>query len=182
MKCEIAHERIVTAAYGELADEQAQELERHLAGCPECGKEREQLLALKALAGAYPVVEPEANLVARSRLRLDEALDALPPRRWYERLGQRMMNNFASLQAAPVAACLLLVVGAGAGLLGGNELAENRAGACSCGSGDARHRSSQLRQQMRTAPAEIANISSIVRRAEQPRGRGALQPAGAAAD
>ena len=51
MNCEIAHERIVTAAYGELADEQAHELERHLAGCPDCGKEREQLLALKVLAG-----------------------------------------------------------------------------------------------------------------------------------
>ena len=80
MNCEIAHERIVTAAYGELADEQMHELERHMAGCPECRKEREQMLALKVLADAYPVLEPEANLVARSRLRLEEALDALPPR------------------------------------------------------------------------------------------------------
>jgi len=69
MKCKITHELIVAAAYGELTDEQAQELELHLASCPECGKEREQLLALKTLAGAYPVAEPEANLVARSRLR-----------------------------------------------------------------------------------------------------------------
>jgi anti-sigma factor RsiW len=160
MKCEVAHERIVAAAYGELADEQTQELERHLAGCPKCGKEREQLLALKALAGVSPVVEPDANLVARSRLRLEEALDALPPRRWYERLGQRIRNNFAGLQAAPVAACLLLVVGAGAGLLGGNELAVNRA----------RHTTSAMQIQSQTAPTavstapgEIANISSIVR-------------------
>ena len=57
----------------------------------------EQLLALKVLADAHPVLEPPANLVARSRLRLEEALDALPPMRWYERLSQRMMNNFASL-------------------------------------------------------------------------------------
>ena len=128
----------------------------------ECGKEREQLLALKALAGANPVAEPEANLVARSRLKLEEALDALPPRRWYERLGQRLRNNFASMQAAPVAAGLLLVVGACAGVLGGNELAVNRA----------RHEAAaQLMQTqsqpapaaVSTAPAEIANISSIVR-------------------
>jgi anti-sigma factor RsiW len=115
MNCEIAHERIVASAYGELADELIHELERHMAGCPECEAERKQLLALKVLADAYPVAEPDANLVARSRLRLDEALDALPPRRWYERLGQRILNNFASMQAAPVAACLLLVAGAGAG-------------------------------------------------------------------
>src|ERR1035437_3120072 len=126
MKCEVAHERIVEAAYGELADEQTQELERHLTGCPECGKEREQLLALKALAEAYPVMEPDANLMARSRLKLDAALDALPPRRWYERLGQQMRNNIAGLWAAPVAACLLLAVGIGAGLRGGNEMAANR--------------------------------------------------------
>ena len=50
------------------------------------------------------MIEPPANLVARSRMRLEEALDALPPKRWYERLEQRMMNNVASLQAAPVAA------------------------------------------------------------------------------
>src|SRR5487761_1987001 len=91
MNCELAHERIVTAAYGELPDEHIHELERHLTGCPECARDREQLRALKVLADAYPVVEPPANLVARSRLRLEEVLDALPPKRWYERLTQKMV-------------------------------------------------------------------------------------------
>ncbi|HEY1159282.1 MAG TPA: zf-HC2 domain-containing protein [Terracidiphilus sp.] len=157
MNCELAHERIVTAAYGELPDEQIHELERHLTGCPDCHREREQLLALKVLAGAHPVVEPPANLVARSRLRLEEALDALPPKRWYEWLSQRMLNNFASLQAAPVAACLLLVVGAGAGSLGGYEFAQNRA---------AHAAATQAANARPVAPpetAEIANISGIVR-------------------
>ena len=31
MNCEVAHERIVTAAYGELPDHEAHELERHIA-------------------------------------------------------------------------------------------------------------------------------------------------------
>src|ERR1035438_192796 len=177
MKCEVAHERIVAAAYGELAGEQAQELERHLAGCAECGREQEQLLALKELAGANPVMEPDANLVARSRLKLDAALDALPAQRWYERLGQRMRNNFALLQAAPVAACLLLVVGAGAGLLGGTELAAHRAGhtlAAQALAAQATAAQATLAQAPRAqaqpdtstgtaAPAEIANVSSIVR-------------------
>ena len=108
MNCELAHERIVLAAYGELPDEQMHELDRHLAACPECSHERQQLLALKTLATAYPVVEPDPNFVARARIRLEEALDALPPKRWYERLGQRILNNFASLQSAPVAACCCL--------------------------------------------------------------------------
>jgi hypothetical protein len=162
MKCEVAHERIVTAAYGELPGEQAQELERHLSDCPKCGKEREQLLALKALAGANPVVEPDANLVARARLRLEETLDALPPRRWYERLGQRMRNNFASIQAAPLAAGLLLVIGVGAGVLGGNELAMNRARHSATAQAMQTHNQS-IPTAASTAPAEIANVSSIVR-------------------
>ena len=157
MNCELAHERIVTAAYGELADEQVHELERHLTGCPECHKEREELLALRILAGANPVVEPDANLIARSRLRLEEALDALPPRRWYERLGQRMMNNFASLQAAPVAVLLLLVAGAGAGCLGGYEFATNRAMHA------AQAVAARVQATPPAGPIEVANISSIVR-------------------
>ena len=158
MNCEIAHERIVSAAYGELSDEQIHELERHMTGCPECHSEREELLALKLLAAAHPMVEPPANLVARSRQRLEEALDALPPKRWYEWLGQRMINNFASLQAAPVAACLLLIAGAGAGTLGGYEFAQNRAArAASAVTAESKVETPT------PAPTEIASISSIVR-------------------
>jgi hypothetical protein len=157
MNCELAHERIVTAAYGELPDEQIHELERHMAGCPECRTERDQLLALKVFADAQPVLEPPPNLVARSRQRLAEALDALPPKRWYERLSQRMTNNVASIQAAPVAACLLLVAGIGAGSLGGYEYAQNRAAHA------AALQNATATQQAPVAQAEIANISSIVR-------------------
>jgi hypothetical protein len=157
MNCEIAHERIVTAAYGELPDEQIHELDRHMSGCPDCQTERDQLLALKVFADAHPVQEPAPNLVARSRQRLTEALDALPPKRWYERLSQRMTNNFASIQAAPAAACLLLVAGIGAGSLGGYEYAQNRAAHA------AAMQSANSTQQTPAAPAEIANISSIVR-------------------
>jgi hypothetical protein len=127
MNCELAQERIVTAAYGELPDDRVHELERHVQGCAQCRQMREQVLALKVLADACPVREPEPNLIARARLRLDEALDALPPRRWYERLAQRIGNGVASLQAAPVAALLLLAAGAGAGGLGGYRIAQQRA-------------------------------------------------------
>lgn len=166
MNCELAHERIVTGAYGELPDEQTPELEQHIAGCPDCRREREELLALKVLLHAHPVLEPTANLVARSRLKLEEALDALPPKRWYERLGQRMMNNFASLQSAPVAACLLLVAGAGAGSLGGYEFAQNRAAHVAAAGATSAALSARPQApigQAQAGPAEIANISSIVR-------------------
>ncbi len=126
MNCELAHERIMLAAYGELPDDQIHELDRHLTTCGECREEREQLSALRTLAALNPVAEPSANLIARSRIRLEEALDAIPPKRWFERIGERIVNNFARMQSAPVAAGLLLVVGIGAGSLGGYEFALTR--------------------------------------------------------
>jgi anti-sigma factor RsiW len=162
MNCDLAHERIVTAAYGELPDDQVHELERHLGDCAACRKEREQVLALKILADALPVTEPGANLVARSRLRLDEALDALPPMHWYERLAQRLMNSVTGLQAAPVAAGLLLVAGIGVGSLGGFEFAQNRAAHAATSVPAATAASVQTH----AAPVgltNVANVSNIVR-------------------
>src|SRR5580658_5871892 len=127
MSCEEAHEKIVLAAYGELPDDEAHKLALHLMeggqGCAECREEQEQLLALKKLASAYPVLEPNANLVARSRTRLEDSLDALPPKQWYDRVADWMTRTATGLQAAPVAACLLLVAGSGLGSLGGYEFA-----------------------------------------------------------
>ena len=159
MNCEVAHERIVTGVYGELPDEQAHELERHMASCPDCENEREQLAALKLLANAYPVIEPSPNLIARSRLRLEEALDSLPPMRWYERLAQRMANNFASLRAAPAAALLLLVAGGGIGILAGYEFAKsNSARAASSAQAVA---AEPVAQQEATSTPEMTRVSHV---------------------
>ncbi len=165
MNCEVAHERIVTAAYGELPDEQAHELERHLDGCAECLQEREQVLALQVLAQALPVAEPDANLIARARMRLAEALDALPPRRWYERWAQRMGNGFAGLRSAPVAAMLVLAVGAGAGGWGGFRYAQRHT--ISQGATAAKASTASAEQAQPSDAAlnlkDVASVSSMVR-------------------
>ena len=138
MNCTEIHEKVVLAAYGELPDDQAHTLALHLAGCAPCREEQEQLLALKKLSAAHPMLEPNANLVARSRSRLEEALDALPPKRWYDRLADWMTRTATGLQSAPVAACLLLVAGAGLGSLGGYEFAQ-RHGMNAAAASDDRH-------------------------------------------
>jgi HEAT repeats len=158
MNCELAHERIVMAAYGELPDDASHELERHLAICGACGQECEQLRALKLLSDAYPVEEPSANLVARSRIRLEEVLDALPPTRWFERVLQKLRNNAASLQSAPIAASLLLVIGGGVGSLGGYYVAQNHAARSSESAG-----LTNIPKPLDQPEGEIANISSIER-------------------
>ncbi len=86
MNCELAQERLVTAAYGELPDELAHELEHHVADCAACRKEREQVHALKVLADAASGRRAGSESCRARPSRLDEALDTLPPKRWYERL------------------------------------------------------------------------------------------------
>jgi len=92
MNCEVAHERIVLAAYGELADDQIHELDRHLTTCADCLTEREQLQALKTLAAVHPVVEPPANLVARSRMRLCARRTWSTSARWERRRACRALS------------------------------------------------------------------------------------------
>jgi anti-sigma factor RsiW len=158
MNCELAHERIVLAAYGELPDEQNHELERHLLSCTDCQLERRQLQALQTLAAVHPAVEPPANLVARSRMRLEEALDAIPPKRWYERFGERLLNNVARIQSAPLAAALLLIAGLGGGSIGGYEVAQGRVAHAAVQTTQA----APAPQPASVTPDSVANISSIV--------------------
>jgi hypothetical protein len=166
MNCELAHERIVTAAYGELSDELTHELDRHMAACPHCQREREQIIALKVLADAHRVLEPGPNFVARAHLRLDEALDALPPKSWYERLGGRILNNFATLQHAPVAALLLLVAGAGAGVLGGYQYAQSRS--AHEAAEPASSSTSDSKVPSAPAPLALANVAGVSAIVRQP--------------
>jgi hypothetical protein len=123
MACNETHTMIVLAVYGELADDRLHQLQQHLHGCAACSEELEQLLAVKTLAAALPVNEPDANLVARSRMRLEEALDRLPPKRWYDRAAEWLTRSTAGMAAAPLAASLLLLTGIGSGILAGYHLA-----------------------------------------------------------
>ena len=169
MNCAEIHEKVVLAAYGELPDDQAHALSLHMASCSECREEQEQLLALKTLSAANPVLEPNANLVARSRTRLEESLDALPPKQWYDRLGDWMTRTATGLQSAPVAACLLLVAGAGLGSLGGYEFSARHVAAAASNGPGRPETPPVVAADPAAGPitlgdvANIANVSSIVR-------------------
>ncbi len=127
MTCNEIQTMIVLAVYGELADDRLHVLQQHLQRCPACGMDLEQALAMKTLADAVPVAEPEANLVARSRMRLEDALDRLPPKRWYDRAAEWLTRSAAGMAAAPMAASFLLLTGMGAGLVAGYHVAVRHA-------------------------------------------------------
>lgn len=115
MNCDLAQENIVLAVYGELPDDRAPQLEQHLAQCEHCRQEMEAVAGLQKAMAVLPVIEPSANLVARARLRLDEALDAMPHGGFILRRWQSLRRGFGRLQSAPVMASVLLLAGLGAG-------------------------------------------------------------------
>ncbi len=158
MNCELAQEDIVLSVYGELPDDRAHRLEQHLAGCERCRQEMEAVAALGKAMSAMPFEEPSPSLVARARLRLDEALDAIPQGGFFRRLSQRFRRGLGTLEGAPVMAMMLLLVGVAAGGWGGYRAALR-----------AMHASQNAAEANRsTAPvvadidaAQIARVSSI---------------------
>ena len=116
MKCEAAQEDIVLVTYGELPDEKMAALEHHLAECEACNKELKALLAMHEALAYRPVFEPSPNLLAQSRMRLDEELDLVPPHGLLTRVRSNFYAWLGHLQSAPALATLLI----GAGFLAGN--------------------------------------------------------------
>ena len=123
MNCESAQLNIVLAQYGELPDELQLPLEQHLNSCEGCRREWNAMLALGEELAQIPVVEPSPNLLAASRMRLDEALDALPPRSAVQSVWASTFRWFGYVQGAPALTVLLV----GVGFLGGNTIARYQA-------------------------------------------------------
>lgn len=104
--------------YGELGDEDCHRLEQHLAGCAECRDELEVTRALSSAMAILPVREPSPNLIAQTRLRIDEALEQAPRDSWFAHFRRSLGTDFRLLRTAPLAAAAMLVAGAGLGYAG----------------------------------------------------------------
>src|SRR6266849_3719554 len=111
MKCQSARDCIVLLNYGELPDELAGVLEQHLIGCEDCTEELEAFQRFEERLAITPVVEPSPNLLAQSRMRLDDALDMIPPHGFLTQLRINFYRWLGYVQSAPALATLLLGVG-----------------------------------------------------------------------
>lgn len=155
MKCELAQETIVMAVYGELPDDKAPQFEQHLAGCERCRRELEAVKALSKAMSLLPPEEPPANLMARSRLRLEEALDAIPRGSWLVRNWRRFGQSVGRLRGAPAAVSVVVVTALTVGGVSGYEagqMAHHDSSAGSAGYSTAEEDSL----------SDVANVSSIV--------------------
>ena len=151
MDCELAQQKIALFAYGELPDDQCHALEGHLTGCKHCQEEFAAVQALQQAMALAPVQEPSANLLAQARLRLEEALDAMPRTSWLMRAQQSIFRGVSMLGRAPVAASALLVLGLGSGGWAGYQSALRN------------HRPPVELPAAIAGPGTIANVSSITR-------------------
>jgi hypothetical protein len=111
MKCQSARDCIVLLNYGELPDELAGVLEQHLLGCDDCREELEAFQRFEERLATMPVLEPSPNLLAQSRMRLDDALDMIPPHGFLTQLRTNFYRWLGYVQSAPALATLLLGVG-----------------------------------------------------------------------
>jgi len=76
MKCEWVKQNIVLHVYGELPDDARYELEQHVARCADCAAELKAEQDFHALLSQDRVADPTPNLLASSRMHLQEALES----------------------------------------------------------------------------------------------------------
>lgn len=118
MTCEAAKEQLVLEAYGELNAEQQATLALHVHGCPDCVAEQHSLAAMTGMMDLEALPDVSPNLLARSRMRLDEALDETPRLALGDRIRNLFSGSWHSFSNAPALAALLVAVG----FAGGNGL------------------------------------------------------------
>lgn len=118
MKCDLAQERMVLLAYDELPEDDVLELEMHLRTCEACAAEMAVVQHFHEVMALETLPEPSANLLAESRMKLDEKLDDVGVGSWSDRLRAMLVSSWGHVMAAPALATLLV----GVGFLGGNML------------------------------------------------------------
>jgi hypothetical protein len=121
MKCEWVRENIVLQVYGELADDARHELEQHVARCADCAAELKAEQEFHALlsrdrADDPLFSEPSPNLLAASRMRLQEALETAPQGSIWSRLAFDPTNWLRQVRFSPALASAILILGFAGGV------------------------------------------------------------------
>src|ERR1700747_594576 len=116
MKCEWVQENILLYVYNELADDARYELEQHLARCPECATELKSARGFHTTISQRPVQEPSPNLLAASRMRLQEALETTQPGGFWHRLTFDPASWLRQMRFSPALAAVIFMIGFGGGI------------------------------------------------------------------
>ena len=116
MKCEWVRENITLQVYGELADDARHELEQHVERCADCAAELKAEQEFHALLSQERASEPTPNLLAASRMRLQEALETAEQGRFWHRLAFDPANWLRQVRFSPALASAILILGFAGGV------------------------------------------------------------------
>jgi hypothetical protein len=115
MKCDWVRQNILFYVYNELEDDARYEVEQHLARCPECATELKATRKFHATL-SETVAEPTPNLLASSRMRLQEALETTTQGGLWRRLILEPAVWLRQVRMAPAVAAVIFMVGFGGGM------------------------------------------------------------------
>lgn len=116
MKCEWVKQNIVLHVYGELPDDARYELEQHVTRCADCAAELKAEQDFHALLSQDRVADPTPNLVASSRMHLQEALETAKQGSVWTRLAFDPANWLRQVRFSPALASVILILGFAGGV------------------------------------------------------------------
>ncbi len=116
MKCEWVRENIVLHVYGELADDTRYELEQHVARCADCAAELKAEQEFYALLSQDRAADPTPNLLASSRMRLQEGLETTQQGSMWSRLAFDPTIWLRQVRFSPALASVILIMGFAGGI------------------------------------------------------------------
>ena len=116
MKCEWVKENVLLYVYNELPDDARYELEQHLARCSDCAAELKTTRKFHAMLSELPVEEPSPNLLAASRMRLQERLETAEQGKFWHRLIFDPGAWLRQIRFAPALAAAIFIVGFAGGI------------------------------------------------------------------
>jgi hypothetical protein len=116
MKCEWVRQNVILYAYDELADDARYEFEQHITRCSECAAELQATQQLRQRLASFPVEEPSPNLLAASRMRLQEGLETTHQGGWWRRLVFDPTAWLREVRFAPALAAAIFIVGFAGGI------------------------------------------------------------------
>jgi len=116
MKCEWVRQNTTLYVYGELADDARHELEQHTARCADCAAELRAEQEFHARLSQDRAADPSPNLLAASRMQLQEALETAHQGGFLRRLAFDPANWLRQVRFSPALASAILILGFAGGI------------------------------------------------------------------
>ena len=116
MNCDWVQQNVTLYLYNELADDARHEVEAHMMRCTACAAELASAKSFQDVMTELPAPEVTPNLLAASRMKLQEALEQAEQLHGWRRFILDPMALLQRMRVAPALAAAIFIFGFGGGL------------------------------------------------------------------